>query len=91
MGVEILYFMRVVFGEESVHNIFGMQNQDECWCGTQTPGDGLKIDDSRCNSNKLGGDLTMAVYSAAWESLKQSKLFNKPFLITRSIAEKSRG
>ena len=80
MGVrasKILYFMRVVHGEILDYNIFGMQNQDECWCGVATPSDGLKIEDSKCNSNKLGGlgDLTMAVYEAAWDPLTQSKIF----------------
>ena len=72
---KILYFMRVVHGVILDYNIFGMQNQDDCWCGVETPEDGLKIEDSRCNSNKLGGDLTMAVYRAAWEPLTQRKHF----------------
>ena len=67
--------MRVDHGEILDYNLFGMQNQDDCWCGVQTPEDGLKIEDSGCNSNKLGGDLTMAVYRAAWEPLTQSKHF----------------
>ena len=69
--------MRVVHGEILDYNIFGMQNQDECWCGVSIPEDGLKIEDSKCNSNKLGGlgDFTMAVYRAAWEPIKQSKHF----------------
>ena len=69
--------MRVVHGEILDYNIFGMQNQNECWCGVSIPEDGLKIEDSKCNSNKLGGlgDHTMAVYRAAWEPLKQSKHF----------------
>ena len=72
---KILYFMRVVHGVILDYNIFGMQNQDDCWCGVETPEDGLKIEDSRCNSNKLGGDLTMAVYRARWELLTQRKHF----------------
>ena len=67
--------MRVVHGEILDYNIFGMQNQDDCWCGVQTPEDGLKVTDSQCNSNKLGGQSTMAVYTAGWEPLHQSKWF----------------
>ena len=85
--------MRVVHGEILDYNIFGMQNQDECWCGVSIPEDGLKIEDSKCNSNKLGGlgDHTMAVYRAAWEPLKQSKHFVFPTIWKISAVISARG
>ena len=73
--------MRVVHGVEldyrgsPWYNIFGMQNQDSCWCGLEIPDDSLNIDDSLCNANRLGEDLTMAVYIASWEPLIRNSSF----------------